>query len=204
MCLFTWRSVVGSVVFFFFKQKTAYEMRISDWSSDVCSSDLPLKLARGIGFVAGTLVHEVASRREGFRVTLTRIAGSGAFRAGCLSLFFRLPGSLRDSLFGRVLRDPIAPLRTRDFARYFAPEEARRLGLVTNTETDFRRTIVWFGHHGSGHGRYGMSRVADPVPLLEKVDRKSVVSGTRVSVRVDLGGRSILKKKKKNNNTQIK
>src|SRR3546814_2554532 len=29
-----------AVVFFFFKQKTAYEMRISDWSSDVCSSDL--------------------------------------------------------------------------------------------------------------------------------------------------------------------
>src|SRR3546814_8632549 len=28
--------------FFFFKQKTAYEMRISDWSSDVCSSDLNL------------------------------------------------------------------------------------------------------------------------------------------------------------------
>src|SRR3546814_2950793 len=30
-------------MFFFFKQKTAYEMRISDWSSDVCSSDLPPK-----------------------------------------------------------------------------------------------------------------------------------------------------------------
>src|SRR3546814_15200761 len=29
------------VLVFFFKQKTAYEMRISDWSSDVCSSDLP-------------------------------------------------------------------------------------------------------------------------------------------------------------------
>src|SRR3546814_7646959 len=28
------------IVFFFFKQKTAYELRISDWSSDVCSSDL--------------------------------------------------------------------------------------------------------------------------------------------------------------------
>src|SRR3546814_4506682 len=28
------------ISFFFFKQKTAYEMRISDWSSDVCSSDL--------------------------------------------------------------------------------------------------------------------------------------------------------------------
>src|SRR3546814_18257867 len=32
--------------FFFFKQKTAYEMRISDWSSDVCSSDLPAASAR--------------------------------------------------------------------------------------------------------------------------------------------------------------
>src|SRR3546814_10913621 len=33
------------VFFFFFKQKTAYEMRISDWSSDVCSSDLSTPLA---------------------------------------------------------------------------------------------------------------------------------------------------------------
>src|SRR3546814_10825516 len=32
--------------FFFFKQKTAYEMRISDWSSDVCSSDLGLHRRR--------------------------------------------------------------------------------------------------------------------------------------------------------------
>src|SRR3546814_1546612 len=34
--------VIGSmsVVFYLFKQKTAYDMRISDWSSDVCSSDL--------------------------------------------------------------------------------------------------------------------------------------------------------------------
>src|SRR3546814_6272348 len=33
-------SEIEHFVFFFFKQKTAYEMRISDWSSDVCSSDL--------------------------------------------------------------------------------------------------------------------------------------------------------------------
>src|SRR3546814_8077097 len=38
------------VFFFFFKQKTAYEMRISDWSSDVCSSDLAALLL-------GELVH---------------------------------------------------------------------------------------------------------------------------------------------------
>src|SRR3546814_9821941 len=43
-----WQMCCGSLIwlspcvftFFFFKQKTAYEMRISDWSSDVCSSDL--------------------------------------------------------------------------------------------------------------------------------------------------------------------
>src|SRR3546814_3226441 len=47
---------VSCVLFLFFKQKTAYEMRISDWSSDVCSSDLHLqralrnlRLIRGIG-----------------------------------------------------------------------------------------------------------------------------------------------------------
>src|SRR3546814_1512894 len=39
--LVLWYYIVGFyLVFFFFKQKTAYEMRISDWSSDVCSSDL--------------------------------------------------------------------------------------------------------------------------------------------------------------------
>src|SRR3546814_9990714 len=37
MLVYLWYMVVVS---FFFKQKTAYEMRISDWSSDVCSSDL--------------------------------------------------------------------------------------------------------------------------------------------------------------------
>src|SRR3546814_2579693 len=42
---------VGTVVawcvwFFFFKQKTAYEMRISDWSSDVCSSDLKTQVVQ--------------------------------------------------------------------------------------------------------------------------------------------------------------
>src|SRR3546814_10047010 len=39
------RSCFMCVLFFFFKQKTAYEMRISDWSSDVCSSDLDTSVA---------------------------------------------------------------------------------------------------------------------------------------------------------------
>src|SRR3546814_16081620 len=36
------------MLYFFFKQKTAYEMRISDWSSDVCSSDLMDDQPRGL------------------------------------------------------------------------------------------------------------------------------------------------------------
>src|SRR3546814_4526017 len=36
--------MIISFIFFFFKQKTAYEVRISDWSSDVCSSDLEEKI----------------------------------------------------------------------------------------------------------------------------------------------------------------
>src|SRR3546814_11363539 len=38
---------------FFFKQKTAYEMRISDWSSDVCSSDLNYQCRHYVGGFAG-------------------------------------------------------------------------------------------------------------------------------------------------------
>src|SRR3546814_9705290 len=68
-----WRSVVcfsdvlRCVVVFFFKQKTAYEMRISDWSSDVCSSDLlichlPLVVPDGCGLRVGA---ETRSWREG-------------------------------------------------------------------------------------------------------------------------------------------
>src|SRR3546814_9536358 len=44
-------------MFFFFKQKTAYEMRISDWSSDVCSSDLiGIYRASGHEHLTGSLV----------------------------------------------------------------------------------------------------------------------------------------------------
>src|SRR3546814_4794606 len=45
-----------SFLFFFFKQKTAYEMRISDWSSDVCSSDLDSELH-------GRILHRATPRR---------------------------------------------------------------------------------------------------------------------------------------------
>src|SRR3546814_1335173 len=60
------------VFFFFFKQKTAYEMRISDWSSDVCSSDLAASPIAPIsdrrGDTRGTAMPDVKRKVEVIRV----------------------------------------------------------------------------------------------------------------------------------------
>src|SRR3546814_8671090 len=50
-------------LFFFFKQKTAYEMRISDWSSDVCSSDLP-KVIGVVTSPTGAVIRDILHRLE--------------------------------------------------------------------------------------------------------------------------------------------
>src|SRR3546814_10263958 len=49
------RECVFFCSFFFFKQKTAYEMRTSDWSSDVCSSDHPAPLAEHLALGGAAL-----------------------------------------------------------------------------------------------------------------------------------------------------
>src|SRR3546814_2958917 len=54
MCVYLGYSWCFDSFFFFFKQKTAYEMRISDWSSDVCSSDLAVYTQRD-GIDAGMM-----------------------------------------------------------------------------------------------------------------------------------------------------
>src|SRR3546814_7700075 len=68
-------------LFFFFKQKTAYEMRISDWSSDVCSSDL----TNGDVFPLHDIFPILA---EAFDIPLTEprpvdVAGEQIGRASC-------------------------------------------------------------------------------------------------------------------------
>src|SRR3546814_6743509 len=65
---------------FFFKQKTAYEMRISDWSSDVCSSDL----VKGfISFAGKSGVRGRVVSREGSLVSQALLAGIvGGFGRG--------------------------------------------------------------------------------------------------------------------------
>src|SRR3546814_3540200 len=70
--------------FFFFKQKTAYEVRISDWSSDVCSSDLAAPVGPGLILVVDdeapvrALTQEIL-QANGYRVE-TAESGAQALR----------------------------------------------------------------------------------------------------------------------------
>src|SRR3546814_4235222 len=66
------------VVVFFFKQKTAYEMRISDWSSDVCSSDLTVTRLLGVIWSSeeAHTVDALAVRGDERRGSLRKASGS--------------------------------------------------------------------------------------------------------------------------------
>src|SRR3546814_19738038 len=109
------------LLFFFFKQKTAYEMRISDWSSDVCYSDLQV---------------------------------------------------------------------IRDFVRSLMDEATGKSRLI---EPPKHVNADLLAVYPMGDPHFGM--------YAWKADRKSVVSGKSVSVRVDIGGRRIIKKKIQSNTT---
>src|SRR3546814_10113518 len=78
--------VIIFCMFFFFKQKTAYEMRISDWSSDVCSSDLVstdaqdlrrqdaiVGEAKAAGYYVAAVYREKASGARAYRPELLRM-----------------------------------------------------------------------------------------------------------------------------------
>src|SRR3546814_16785133 len=67
ICICRIESINSYVEGFFIKQKTAYEMRISDWSSDVCSSDLDRGRRLGYGEPRGTAEQPAPSRGSGRR-----------------------------------------------------------------------------------------------------------------------------------------
>src|SRR3546814_4416514 len=74
--------------FFFFKQKTAYEMRISDWSSDVCSSDLAegARIDEGFAPVEAEYAHAQGDRGRGQDDADRRRAVDPADRIGAFLL----------------------------------------------------------------------------------------------------------------------
>src|SRR3546814_5022556 len=86
-------------MFFFFKQKTAYEMRISDWSSDVCSSDL-----HGGGAVAlddgGQGAHQVGAAVY-VVVRAQRVGGHAGHRFGLAQRGQAAPALAQPGVFQR-------------------------------------------------------------------------------------------------------
>src|SRR3546814_2701284 len=89
--------------FFFFKQKTAYEMRISDWSSDVCSSDLH----------GGVRVHDGDGRRqvaEGNLVAAQLLQGSVGVGRLVVGVGIHQRAFLLEDRFAQQ-RDDVLPFR---------------------------------------------------------------------------------------------
>src|SRR3546814_13617876 len=137
-------------------------MRISDWSSDVCSSDLPGRLPGRAGEGGRPCQHHLPLRAR------RRLRGGS-------------PGQRADRI------------RRRD---------AHRRQPVRRPEGRVLRQILMLffslpceGRGGQGRGRAG-TRAPNRKPVTA-TERKSVVSGTSASVRLDLGGRRIIQKKTK-------
>src|SRR3546814_6116689 len=71
-------------IFFFFKQKTAYEMRISDWSSDVCSSDLTMKACENYALIMASAYW----RKNSNAADVLSVMLSWDARRGLANIFF--------------------------------------------------------------------------------------------------------------------
>src|SRR3546814_8596552 len=71
---------------FFVKQKTAYELRISDWSSDVCSSDLPVRRLEPEAFMKAVLLDQAVFIHRSAPASSPRICFSLSFAAKPQSL----------------------------------------------------------------------------------------------------------------------
>src|SRR3546814_8038437 len=68
--------------FFFFKQKTAYEMRISDWSSDVCSSDLHRRFREATGVSPAAFARQRRTARAQKALSLGKPVTDAIYDAG--------------------------------------------------------------------------------------------------------------------------
>src|SRR3546814_15347019 len=131
-------------MFFLFKQKTAYEMRISDWSSDVCSSDLASngiawKTYLGALFGADVPAYAAAARATDYRglpPTCTFVGDLEPFRDETLRYVENLKAAglpvafelFRGALDGCEVVAPKTTMSQRATAFWSTRNEARRVG----------------------------------------------------------------------------
>src|SRR3546814_3287098 len=120
--------------FFFFKQKTAYEMRISDWSSDVCSSDLYRKAFNSVAWsnVPVPADRANASWREKesqFSQELQLTSGTGSTVKWVLGLYY-LNGKAEYTDFA-ITGTTVAPLQSLGFRSKVTTESGAAFGQAT-------------------------------------------------------------------------
>src|SRR3546814_642267 len=190
--------------FFFFKQKTAYEMRIRDWSSVVCSSDLVVAEPQGLLMA---IPQSVDGHGEDQRTADQPEPRRAVFRPRHREIQHRALRRVGLVLIG---------------LEHLLGVEAEKLGILAQEAVDidgagqfgemaaFDRFQIGATDAQAG-GNIGELQAA-PFPDHSQAvantfiaagscsrggDRKGVVEGKRVSVRVDPGGRRTMKKKKK-------
>src|SRR3546814_16766963 len=142
-------------------------MRISDWSSDVCSSDL-----------GRDDLTDLSDRVEELTAELRRQGGSPARRTGARKATVRKSAVRKDTAAKKKAPAKKAAKATKTAKRATTRKKATR-------KTAAPRACS--APAAVANGRDG-----------HRFDRTSVVSGKSVSLRVDLGGRRIMKKKQKN------
>src|SRR3546814_13880066 len=147
-------------------------MRIRDWSSDVCSSDLDLKLTEGASLLATDAevktLEALLAKRDDIDNYVAYV-GTGSPR-----FYLPLDQQLPAANFAQFVVRADGTESRETLRRWLVEEVAPRF-----PELQLRVTRLESG------------------PPVGSPDRKSVVSGRSVSVRVDLGGGRVMKKKNK-------
>src|SRR3546814_1107700 len=145
LSLFAYRIVLCCFFFFFFfKQKTANEMRISDWSSDVCSSDLRRACSAGASAPHFAQHPAQPSNVQASCLECARPAAIGAFAGGLAASSAAPPGRRR-------------PERQRR-----AKAEGKTKGRGTGPR---RKTVCTWGWRGTERRRRRAAWGATPAPL---------------------------------------
>src|SRR3546814_189824 len=145
-------------LFFFFKQKTAYEMRISDWSSDVCSSDLIVELV-----ISSTLDDTLVD---------SRLAPPGQHVA---SLFCQHVHPEVDGGWD-AHRNTVANLMIDTVDRYAPNFRASVLGYQALSPLDLERTFGLVGGY-IFHGSLGLDQLFSARPLLGQGTYRGALPG---------------------------